>query len=56
MTITSFVFSIIAVNSVRSEGSRESGTMHTEYWIPAEELEKHRANILGLIEMIEGVS
>ena len=29
------------------------GVMHTEYWIPAEELEEFNANIVGLIEVIK---
>jgi hypothetical protein len=27
--------------------------MHTEYWVPAEELEEFNGNIVGLIEVIE---
>ena len=27
--------------------------MHTEYWVPAEELDEFNANIVGLIEVIE---
>jgi hypothetical protein len=27
--------------------------MHTEYWIPAEELPEFNENIVGLIEVIE---
>jgi len=29
------------------------GAIHTEYWIPAEELTEFNANIVGLIEVIE---
>jgi hypothetical protein len=29
------------------------GAMHTEYWVPAEELEEFNANIVGIIEVIE---
>jgi len=29
------------------------GSMHTEYWIPAEQLPEFNANIVGLIEVIE---
>jgi hypothetical protein len=29
------------------------GAMHTEYWIPAEELPEFNSNIVGLIEVIE---
>jgi hypothetical protein len=29
------------------------GAIHTEYWIPAEELAEFNANIVGLIEVIE---
>jgi hypothetical protein len=29
------------------------GSMHTEYWVPAEELGEFNANIVGLIEVIE---
>ena len=29
------------------------GAMHTEYWVPAEELDEFNANIVGLIEVIE---
>jgi hypothetical protein len=29
------------------------GVIHTEYWVPAEELEAFNANIVGLIEVIE---
>jgi hypothetical protein len=29
------------------------GSIHTEYWIPAEELPEFNANIVGLIEVIE---
>jgi hypothetical protein len=29
------------------------GSVHTEYWIPAEELAEFNANIVGLIEVIE---
>jgi len=29
------------------------GSIHTEYWIPAEELEESNRNIVGLIEVIE---
>jgi hypothetical protein len=29
------------------------GAMHTEYWVPAEELAEFNANIVGLIEVIE---
>jgi hypothetical protein len=29
------------------------GSVHTEYWIPAEELKEFNANIVGLIEVIE---
>jgi hypothetical protein len=29
------------------------GAVHTEYWIPAEELKEFNANIVGLIEVIE---
>lgn len=29
------------------------GAMHTEYWIPAEDLPEFNANIVGLIEVIE---
>jgi hypothetical protein len=29
------------------------GAMHTEYWIPAEELPEFNANIVGLIEVFE---
>jgi len=29
------------------------GVIHTEYWIPAEELEKFNTNIVGLIEVVE---
>jgi len=29
------------------------GSIHTEYWIPAEELEEFNRNIQGLIEVIE---
>jgi hypothetical protein len=29
------------------------GSIHTEYWIPAEELPDFNANIVGLIEVIE---
>jgi hypothetical protein len=29
------------------------GSIHTEYWIPAQELEEFNANIVGLIEVIE---
>jgi hypothetical protein len=29
------------------------GAIHTEYWIPAEELVEFNANIVGLIEVIE---
>jgi hypothetical protein len=29
------------------------GSMHTEYWIPAEELEEFNDHIVGLIEVIE---
>jgi hypothetical protein len=29
------------------------GAIHTEYWVPAEELEEFNANIVGLIEVIE---
>lgn len=28
------------------------GSQHTEWWIPAEELEEMNANIVGLIEVI----
>jgi hypothetical protein len=34
---------------IRSVG----GSIHTEYWIPAEELPEFNANIVGLIEVIE---
>jgi hypothetical protein len=29
------------------------GSLHTEYWIPAEQLAEFNANIVGLIEVIE---
>jgi hypothetical protein len=29
------------------------GALHTEYWIPAEELAEFNANIVGLIEIVE---
>ena len=29
------------------------GSMHTEYWVPAEDLPEFNANIVGLIEVIE---
>jgi hypothetical protein len=29
------------------------GSIHTEYWVPSEELEDFNANIVGLIEVIE---
>jgi hypothetical protein len=29
------------------------GAIHTEYWIPAEELPEFNANIVGMIEVIE---
>jgi hypothetical protein len=29
------------------------GAIHTEYWIPAEELGEFNANIVGLIEVVE---
>jgi len=29
------------------------GSMHSEYWIPAEELAEFNANIVGLIEVVE---
>lgn len=29
------------------------GAVHTEYWIPAEELPEFNSNIVGLIEVIE---
>jgi hypothetical protein len=29
------------------------GAMHTEYWVPADELAEFNANIVGLIEVIE---
>ena len=29
------------------------GAIHTEYWIPAEELAEFNANIVGLVEVIE---
>jgi hypothetical protein len=29
------------------------GSLHTEYWIPAEGLKEFNANIVGLIEVIE---
>jgi hypothetical protein len=29
------------------------GAIHTEYWIPAEELAEFNANIVGLIEIVE---
>jgi hypothetical protein len=29
------------------------GAMHTEHWVPAEELAEFNANIVGLIEVIE---
>ena len=32
------------------------GSVHTEYWIPAEELKEFNANIVGLIEVIEEIS
>lgn len=31
---------------------RQSGMRHTEWWIPAEELEELNDNIVGLIEVI----
>jgi hypothetical protein len=41
--------SYLARFSVQTVG----GSMHTEYWIPAEELPEFNANIVGLIEVIE---
>jgi hypothetical protein len=29
------------------------GSMHTEYWVPAEELPEFNSHIVGLIEVIE---
>ena len=29
------------------------GSIHTEYWVPAQELKEFNANIVGLIEVIE---
>jgi hypothetical protein len=45
--------------AVRSEYIRHfqvqtvGGALHTEYWIPAEQLPEFNANIVGLIEVIE---
>lgn len=36
----------------RFEVRQVGGTHHTEWWIPAEQLEELNANIVGLIEVI----
>jgi len=32
---------------------RVGGTQHTEWWVPAEDLEKLNDNIVGLIEVVQ---
>lgn len=37
----------------RYEVQQVGGSLHTEYWIPAEELDDFNANIVGQIEVIQ---
>jgi hypothetical protein len=45
-------FSVKAVYLARFSVQTVGGSMHTEYWVPAEELAEFNANIVGLIEVI----
>src|SRR6202161_4377277 len=46
-------FAVKAEYLSRFQVQTGGGAIHTEYWIPAEELPEFNANIVGLIEVIE---
>jgi hypothetical protein len=46
-------FAVNATYLARFPIQTVGGSAHTEYWIPAEELNEFNANIVGLIEVIE---
>jgi hypothetical protein len=46
-------FAVRAKYMSRFQVQTVGGAMHTEYWIPAEELAEFNANIVGNIEVIE---
>jgi hypothetical protein len=46
-------FAVNAAYLARFPVQKVGGSMHTEYWVPAEELPESNANIVGLIEVIE---
>jgi hypothetical protein len=45
-------FKVVAQYLARHEIHTVGGSIHEEYWIPAEELEEFNRNIVGLIEVI----
>jgi len=46
-------FDVDSVYLSRFEVQTVGGSIHTEYWIPAEQVAEFNANIVGLIEVIE---
>jgi hypothetical protein len=46
-------FAVRASYLSRFQVQTVGGAMHTEYWIPAEDLTEFNANIVGLIEVVE---
>ena len=46
-------FAVKAKYLSRFQVQTVGGVIHTEYWIPAEELEEFNGNIVRLIEVIE---
>ena len=46
-------FAVKASFLVRYTVQKVGGALHTEYWIPAEDLAEFNAHIVGLIEVIE---
>jgi hypothetical protein len=46
-------FAVKASYLSRFQVQTVGGAMHTEYWIPAEDLTEFNANIVGLIEVVE---
>ena len=46
-------FEVNAAYLARFQMQTVGGAVHTEYWIPAEQLPEFNSNIVGLIEVIE---